>query len=180
MSFLDGNNILCNEQFGFRKNRSTYMAGLDVIDFITSGFNNKELTLGIFVDLSKAFDTVNHNILLQKLYHYGIRGMALNLLKSYLACRKQLVVVDGHTSQSLAISCGVPQGSILGPLLFLLYINDLPYCTRRLKFCLFADDTSILFKSNDLFSSECMINSDLCIISRWFQANKLSLNVDKN
>ena len=96
-----------------------------------------------------------------------------------MCSRKQCVAVDGHTSQNLPISCGVPQGSILGPLLFLLYINDLPSCTRRLKFCLFADDTSILFKSKDLSSSESMINSDLCIISRWFQANKLSLNVDK-
>ena len=101
--------------------------------------------VGVFIDLQKAFDTVNHSILLQKLEHYGIRGVA-----SYLSGRKQYVSVNDHTSAKLEITCGVPQGSVLALLLFLIYINDLPNVSKYISFYLFADDTDIYFKLHDL------------------------------
>ena len=155
------------------------MAALDLINFITTGFDNKEFTLGVFVDLSKAFDTVDHSILLYKLRYYGIRGIAYNWFSSYLSNRKQCVGVNGASSSFQNITCGVPQGSILGPLLFLIYINDVPNCSDKLKFILFADDTSILFKTKDPPSCISLLNDELDFLSTWFKANKLSLNVKK-
>ena len=102
--------------------------------------------MGLFIDLSKAFDTVNHDILLAKLEFYGVRGVALQWFKSYLSCRTQFVQYNGYNSSSKYIKCGVPQGSILGPLLFLLYINDLCNVSKALDFILFADDTNIFFR----------------------------------
>ena len=105
---------------------------------------------GIFIDLRKAFDTVNHEILLTKLEHYGIRGNVLDLFKSYLSNRRQCVTINGKSSESLEINCGVPQESVLGPLLFLLYINGLPNTSNVLNYYLFADDTNIYYESNSL------------------------------
>ena len=155
------------------------MAALDICNYIINGFDNNEHTLGIFLDLSKAFDTVDHTILLYKLYNYGIRGIAHNWFRNYLSNRKQYVRINNCSSSLGDISCGVPQGSILGPLLFLLYINDLPNCSNNLHFCLFADDTSILFKTNDPQNAIPSVNRELVIVCNWFKANKLSLNVKK-
>ena len=105
---------------------------------------------GIFIDLKKAFDTVNHPILIRKLEHYGIRENSLQWFTSYLSNRKQYVYFNGHSSEVKSINCGVPQGSVLGPLLFLLYINDLPHVSSNLRFYLFADDTNLYYESNDL------------------------------
>ena len=107
----------------------------------------KKYGCGIFIDLRKAFDTVNHSILLNKMEHYGVRGIALKLFKSYLNNRKQYVYINGETSQLRDISCGVPQGSLLGPLLFLIYINDLHNISKVLYFFLFADDTNIYYEA---------------------------------
>ena len=177
--YLSKYDILSKEQFGFRKNYSTYMACLDLINFITTGFDNKEATLGVFIDLSKAFDTVDHGILLDKLRYCGVRGIAHKWFESYLTNRKQLVNVNHSSSTFNDITCGVPQGSILGPLLFLLFINDLPNCSNVLKFVLFADDTSILFKNSDPRSCIPLLNDELQNVSIWFKANKLSLNIKK-
>ena len=136
-------------------------------------------TVGVFLDLSKAFDTVNHSILCSKLYHYGIRGKAYDWIISYLTNRCQLVSFNGCNSSYKRIVRGVPHGSILGPLLFLIYINDLPLCSDKLQFCLFADDTSILLKSDNIASTINILNKELDVVSTWFCANMLSLNTKK-
>ncbi|CAL4060909.1 unnamed protein product, partial [Meganyctiphanes norvegica] len=132
-----------------------------------------------FIDLSKAFDTVDHQILIGKLEHYGIRGTALELFKSYLSNRKQYVHIDNCKSKTQSITCGVPQGSVLGPLLFLLFINDLPNCSPSGKFRIFADDTNVFFhckNSDELISIGKTIMIEL---NSWFTANKMTLNTDK-
>ena len=125
------------------------MAINDLYCKITKALDDKNNSVGIFLDLSKAFDTLNHDILLNKLNAYGIRGLANSWIKNYLSGRKQHVVYNQHTSAEEDIVCGVPQGSILGPLLFLLYINDLPLSSPSSHFIIFADDTNILFSHKD-------------------------------
>ena len=146
---------------------------------ITSDLDNKHYSLGIFLDLSKAFDTLNHDILLDKLYAYGIRGLSNSWIKNYLSGRKQYVSYNNTNSAFNDIVCGVPQGSILRPLLFLLYINDLPLSSPSSHFIIFADDTNILFSHEDPVQLEKLINTELKEISNWFKLNKLSLNIDK-
>ena len=130
-------------------------------------------------DLQKAFDTVNHNILISKLEHYGVRGCALQWFKSYLSDRSQFVSINGSESYLLKVTCGVPQGSVLGPILFLIYINDLPNVTERLQFYLFADDTNIYCQSDTLESLVVTVNCELKLLKKWLDTNKLSLNIDK-
>ena len=151
-SYLEELKILYPLQFGFREKCSTTHTLVSLTESICQSIDNKEFGCGIFnIDLKKAFDTVNHAILLTKLNHYGIRGVVLDWLKSYLSSkRKQFVNVNGHNSLSLPVTCGVPQGSILGPLLFLLYVNYLPSTSCLLTFHLFADDTNIYFSSKNL------------------------------
>ena len=125
--------------------------------------------------MKKAFGTVNHAILLTKLNHYGIRGVVLDWLKSYLSQRKQFVNVNGHNSLSLPVTCGVPQGSILGPLLFLLYVNDLPNTSCILTFHPLADDTNIYFSSKNLIDLEATLNHELKSVAEWMKCNRLAL-----
>ena len=155
------------------------MAINDFYSKVTENLDNKMHTVGIFLDLSKAFDTLNHDILINKLNSYGIRGLANSWIQDYLSERKQYVVYNGESSSYSSILCGVPQGSILGPLLFLLYINDLPRCSDLLHFILFADDTNILFSHHDPKCLETILNKELAAISNWFKLNKLSLNIKK-
>ena len=150
------------------------------MDRVTEALDNNQCVISLFLDLSKAFDTVNHSILLNKLYRYGVRGIALDFISSYLQNRSQCVEIDGVTSSSLAVTCGVPQGSTLGPVLFLLYINDLHLCTELLQILLFADDTTLICSSNDLVSLVNTVNSELSHLQTWFNLNKLSLNPSKS
>ena len=177
--FIERHKILSNNQYGFRNNHSTPLAPIDLIEKLTNYLDNKRITVGIFIDLKKAFDTIDHELLLRKLERYGVRGIEHNWLKSYMNNRKQYVSFDNVNSSLLDITCGVPQGSILGPILFILYINDLCNVSEFLKFVLFAEDTN-LFASGDNIVSLCNeINKELYKINVWFRINKLSLNLNK-
>ena len=134
---------------------------------------------GIFLDFQKAFDTVKHEILLDKLEHYGIRGIGLSWFKSFRSSRSQFVSVNGTVSENLSITHGVPQGSVLGPLLFLIFINDLNLSTQHSKTHHFADDTNLILIDKSLKKINKFANHDLKLASEWVRANRLSLNADK-
>ena len=155
---------------------------LDLVDKITSAIDEKKYTstVGIFLDLSKAFDTVTHDILFDKLSFYGIRGLPLDWLKKNFLNRFQYVDYNGSSSFYNTIKCGVPQGSILGPLLFLIYINDICNASEFLEFILFADDTNLFLGHDDLSYLNTIINLELDKLSIWLQTNKLSVNTNKS
>ena len=176
---LENCKILLNNQFGFRKLHSSYMALMVLMNNLISSLEKGENVVGVFLDFSKAFDTVDHLILLTKLEHYGIRGNALAWFRSYLTDHEQFVTYNGAASSIKSVSCGVPQGSILGPLLFLVYINDLCNACNSTLPILFADDTNLFKSSQDLSHIEAMFNEELKNISLWLKVNKLSLNVKK-
>ena len=177
--FFEKQQTLYDQQYGFRKNRSTQLTLISFIDNLTEAIDKNEYAISIFIDLSKAFDTIDHSILMKKLYNYGIRGLANDIFKNYLSNRFQGVTVGRITSTLESISCGVPQDSILGPILFLLYINDIYRCSALLQFFLFADDTTILYSSKNIVELIDTVNKELLTLTDWFRANKLSLNVSK-
>ena len=177
--FFIKNNVLCKQQFGFRKNHSTSLSLLRVIDSCFSHLDANHKVVGIYFDLCKAFDTVDHVILLQKLYHYGIRGLMYNWIKNYLFNRKQFTCVNDVSSHTGNIICGVPQGSVLGPLLFLVYVNDIANAVPGSDLGLFADDTNLFISDSDINSLQQTANIYLKQMEAWFIANKLSLNIDK-
>ena len=130
----------------------------------------------VFLDLKKAFNTMDHKVLLSKLHAYGFRGAAGNRYESYLSGRNQQCSVNGHLSNSRSLICGIPQGTILGPLLFLVYINDLPNCLAHAEPCMYADDTHLTFASNNMKDIELYLNQDLANVNQWLIANKLTLS----
>ena len=178
-NFLQLNDIFYSSQYGFRSKHSTIHAVTEFIEDIVQGYEDKEHTLAVYIDLSKAFDTINHEILIKKLCHYGVRGHALEWFKNYLSNRKQYVAISNHRSQTKTITCGVPQGSILGPLLFIIYTNDLPNCLHKSHPILFADDTTVYLHDKLITRSISILNQELQSLSDWFKTNKLSLNVKK-
>ena len=179
LKFLCKHNIIYPQQYGFLKGRSTEQAMADIILMISNAIDNKSLSLGIFLDLSKAFDSISHKILLQKLSRYGIRGVSLKWFNSYLSGRLQYVLNDNVTSSSQSINAGVPQGSVLGPLLFLLYINDMPLISTVLNYILFADDTTAIYNSPSIDDLFLTVNAELSKLNNWFAANELLINVSK-
>ena len=155
------------------------MALIELIEELTSSVDNKQFAVGVFIDLKKAFDTIDHELLIQKMDRYGIRGVGLNWIKSYIEKRKQFVQIGEYKSTSLDITCGVPQGSILGPKLFILYINDICKVSNILKFIIFADDTNIFCSGENLQQLLRVVSDELGKLKLWFDANKLSLNIKK-
>ena len=179
LGFINKHRILYMYQFGFRADHSPNLALLLLVDKLSKALEEGEYVLGLFLDFSKAFDTVNHTILFTKLEHYGIRGVALNMFKSYLSNRHQYVVYNDTKSENRVITCGVPQGSILGPLLFLLYINDLADVSSVLFSLLFADDSNMFLTGNDPNELIRIMNTEIVKVVDWLRVNKLSLNLKK-
>ena len=179
VKFLDKNKLIFNKQFGFRSKHSTSHALISLTEKIRKSIDEGKLSCGIFIDLQKAFDTVDHLILLEKLNHYGIRGLTNNWFKSYLCQRQQYVSISGINSDLMSIAHGVPQGSVLGPLLFLLYINDLPNAIPHSNIIPFADDTGFLHSHDNFIDLVSEMNNDLNKLRIWLNANKISLNLTK-
>ena len=159
--FLEINNIIHPLQFRFQQKHSTSHALTSLTEKIKQTIDKGNYGCSVFIDVKKAFDTVNHSILLRKLEYYGVKDIPLQCFQSYLSGRKQCVSVAGNLSETLDISCGVPQGSVLGPLLFLPYINDLPKISKKLTFLLFTDDTNIYYESSSLLDIQKSVNREL-------------------
>ena len=177
--FVDKYQVLHKHQFGFKKNHSTTQAVLEVVDKCYKNLDDGNKALGIYFDLQKAFDCINHDILLAKLENYGIRGSMHAWLQNYLYNRKQYTVVNNISSDTASIKYGVPQGSVLGPLLFLIYVNDISNVITDNSLKLFADDTNLFLFDKKLIELEKRANCCLEKMDTWFKCNKLSLNIDK-
>ena len=180
MEYFNKHNFLFDNQFGFRANHSTTDALYSSVNMIKTESHNHNHVMGIFLDLSKAFDTVDHTILLHKLNHYGIRGNSYLWFQSYLSNRTQFTVIDGISSSHLPVSTGVPQGSILGPLLFLIYINDIQFAHPQTKLTLFADDTNVFVVEPNLQQLFSTANKVCSSLAGWFSANRLTVNISKS
>jgi hypothetical protein len=178
-NFLLTQSVFYPSQYGFRKQHSTIHAVHEFVDDTITSIDDRKHTLATFLDLSKAFDTINHEILIDKLSWYGIRGIALDWFRNYLSNRTQYVQYNNTKSATTIMPCGVPQGSVLGPLLFIIYTNDLPNCLSSCKAILFADDTTLYLSSSNIQQLYQSTNTDLEYLDEWFRSNKLSLNVSK-
>ena len=179
LGFLSKNEALYKYQFGFRPSHSTQHAIITLGDRITQSLDNGNIAVAILLDLKKAFDTVDHKILLKKLYAYGIRGIFLKWFESYLSGRTQYVVFDGVQPEKHRVDCRAPQGSILGPLLFILNMNDICNVSKLMFTILYGDDTCVLLRGTDLSKLIKHINSELNHLCALFKSNKLSLNTGK-
>ena len=177
--FLESHNCIHKKQFGFRTKHSTNHALIELTESVRSALDSGMISCAVFIDLQKAFDTVDHEILLKKLEFYGVRGTALGWFRSYLHRRKQFVSVNGYQSSDAFMECGVPQGSVLGPLLFLVYINDLNVAIHFSSTTHFADDTCLLLHGTNPKKMTKQMNIDLKLLRNWLRANKISLNASK-
>ena len=178
INFIDKYGILTKEQYGFRKNMGTDTALANYVDTVIKNLNNNKYTVSIFMDLSKAFDVLNHNILKRKLEHYGFRNNFLKFIMNFIKDREYFVSVNGHTSHSRTVNIGVPQGSTLGPLFFLLYINDMVNCAE-LIFSLFADDSTATHSDFNLKDLLDKLKLEFAKVLEWLKTNKLIINLQK-
>ena len=172
-------NLFYESQYGFRTSHSTELAALELMNRNILAMDQNKKPINIFMDLSKAFDTLDHPILMEKLKYYGIQGTALKLFESYLSNRRQLIDFDTNFSDELPIQMGVPQGSILGPLLFIIYMNDFHQSTTKFKPIIYADDTTLVASLDAFNCTGELINTEVNKVTSWLSANKLSLNVNK-
>ena len=178
MTFLNEHNLLSNSQFGFRKGHNTSHAINHLNEQVIKNLEKKKVCAILFIDLKAAFDTIDHKLLLEKLDHYGIRGNVLSLLTSYLSGRKQFIKCGDIESSILLVLCGVPQGSVLGPLLFIIYINDMPN-SCSLEGILYADDAALLLADQNVKRLKRTVNRELNLLDDWLISNKLTLNMLK-
>ena len=178
-SFLCKHKLINTTQFGFRSKHPTEHALISLIETAKKYLDDGEIVRGVFIDLQKAFDTVNHEVLLEKIKHYGIRSKQNDCFRSFLTSRKQCVSMGGFFSQTKIVKCDVPQGSTLGPLLFLIYINDLANALEKSIVHHLADDTNLLYGNKNPSVIFDVINSELKLVTDWLRANKLSLNKSK-
>ena len=176
--FFSKNKVITKQQFGFRCGYSTEKAITDLYNQLIKNRDDGYNSCCLFLDLSKAFDIVNHKLLFDKLYLYGIRGNTHNLLSSYLTKRQQFTVCNNIPSKASTIVCGVPQGSTLGPLLFSLYIINLPLYTN-FQVNMFTDDTVLILKNKNKAHLQQQVNQELTSIDKWMKYNRLSLNYTK-
>ena len=179
LNYIEKYDLINENQFGFRRNKSTSDAVQSLTELIYEKLDKSERVMAIFLDLSKAFDTVNHNKLLQKLQNIGIRGLPLHLIKSYLENRVQVVKLNDTYSDELTVKIGVPQGTILWPLLFLVYINDLLKKKIKGKIISYADDTSLVLYESSWRELENAANLAVNDINKWLRNNGLTINVEK-
>ena len=179
INFLHSNNSLYDMQYGFRSGRSCEHALLKAQHILLESLSKKQISLLLLIDFSKAFDMVEHTILLRKLEHYGIRGLALKRMTSYLKNWSQFVSLSGENSSIKHMQYGVPQGSYLGPLLFIIYINDLPNIFNRAKFILYADDANIIINGANIADIVQQLNALCNILPNWVISNGLALNLKK-
>ena len=178
------NGLFSTQQYGFMKNASTELAALELIDRLLNQLNARKIPINLYLDLAKAFDCISHDILLEKLRYYGVNDISIQLLKSYLSNRKQYVQIGDVLSSMQYIKTGIPQGSIVGPLFFSIYINDIVKCTEKFNCILYADDTT-LNSTIDSFGKEIHIierniSAELQKISKWLELNRLQLNTEKS
>jgi hypothetical protein len=178
VNHLEINKLLYKHQYGFRQGKSTEHNLIHIFNHIADALNNGEITIGVFLDLKKAFDVCDHQILLKKLTKYGITGTPLEWFTTYLTGRTQIVDIQGHFSTPQPVDISVIQGSLLGPILFSIYINDFPNSTTLNSF-LFADDTSLLKSGKNIKNITAAVNAELINVAAWYRANKMAVNTDK-
>ena len=179
LNYFNEKSLLTEHQFGFRPKYSTELAIHQLCQHIYDAIDNKQYQITLFCDLTKAFDTISHPILLEKLKVYGVRGIANSWFRSYLNNRQQFTVYNNSSSSYNRINVGVPQGSILGPILFSIYINDITHTSNLLDFILFANDTTIFIKGKDINELKIILNRELGLVVDWIKSNKLTLNIKK-
>ena len=180
ISFIDKYDLIHKSQFGFQKNIDTSVAINMLMNDLIGNLEKKYISSIVSIDLKKAFDTINHDILLNKLSNYGFRGVTLDFFSSYLNDRKQKTVYFNNESDIKNINYGVPQGSVLGPILFILFMNDLHLFSNKCSIILFADDTNIIFKNKNINNLNSLVTNELIKLKNWLIMNKLTINIEKS
>ena len=179
VDFLESNNILYEHQYGFRKGHSTNHAAITLVERVAKALDTGKIVVGVYLDIRKGFDDIYHPILLRKLYSIRIRGNLYTWINSYLMNRSQFVMYNNSKSETKFITHGVPQGSILGPLFFIVFMNDFSRVSNLLSSILFADDTTVIIERQNYNNLTLTLHTELNKLDVWLQENKLTFNTDK-